>query len=86
MKTIKQMWEHYQRFCVPPDASAEQVKQTHQAFMAGFMALFVIIDNIAAPEVPDSFSLKILSNLRAETEQYLKAKKAQAEAHRSTQR
>lgn len=78
MKTISQMWADYQRHTVPANAGADQVKDTHQAFMAGFITCFKIVERIGDADVPEALGLEIMSALNTEIDQFTAAKLRQA--------
>jgi len=78
MKTINQLWLDYQRLAVAHDAGSDQVRQTHQAFMAGFLSCFLLVTRIGEPDVSEDTGVEIMSTLQKEIHQFVEAKNRQA--------
>lgn len=67
-KTIQQFWTDYQRLCLPPNAGAVQVKETRQAFFAGFSTMFCIFEALSEPNVSEARAVEILKFYKRDVE------------------
>lgn len=47
MQTIQQLWNTYEKNCVPADASTVQIQETRRAFFAGAAAMWQLFGQIA---------------------------------------